>query len=55
MLNWYFNFAEEKENYIITFEVKDKTFIYDVDLKIGHKFLENIPKEDIKKSYGISR
>ena len=44
-----FYLAEENENYIIIFEVKGKPFIYDVDLKIGHKFLENIPKENINQ------
>ena len=45
-------YGEELDKYIITLEIKDKTFIYDVDLKIGHRYLEKIVpiviKQDIK-------
>ena len=44
-----FFFGEKKEKYIINFEINNKTFIYDVDLNIGHKFLDNIPKENINQ------
>ena len=45
-------YGEELDKYIITLEIKDKTFIYDVDLKIGHRYLTKIVpiviKQDIK-------
>ena len=34
-------------------EIKDKIFIYDVDLKKGHKYLENIAKENIDQKKSI--
>ena len=45
-----FFFGEEEDKYIISFDVKDKTFIYDVKLEKGHKFLDNIPKENINQN-----
>ena len=36
-----------KDYYIITFEVKENSFIYDVELKKGNKILKNITKENI--------
>ena len=36
-----------KDNYIVTFEVNESSFIYDVDLKKGNKILKNIAKEVI--------
>ena len=42
-----FFFGQEEDKYIITFDVKDNIFIYDVELNKGHKFLDNIPKENI--------
>ena len=45
-----FFFGEEEDKYIITLEVKDKTFIYDVKLEKGHKFLDNIPRENINQN-----
>ena len=44
-----FFFGEEEYKYIITFEIKDKVFVYDVILEKGHKYLENIPKEKIEQ------
>ena len=46
-----FFFGQEDYKYIITFEVIDKTFIYDVKLEKGHKFLEVIPKENIDQKF----
>ena len=46
-----FFFGQEDYKYIITFEVIDKTFIYDVKLEKGHKFLEAIPKENIDQKF----
>ena len=45
-----FFFGQEEDKYIITFEAIDKTFIYDVKLEKGHKFLDNIPKENINQN-----
>ena len=36
-----------KDNYIITFEVKENSFVYDVELKMGNKILKNIAKKNI--------
>ena len=36
-----------KDYYIITFEVKENSFIYDVKLKKGNKILKKITKESI--------
>ena len=38
-----------KDNYIVSFENKDNSFIYDVELKKGNKFLQNIAKENINQ------
>ena len=40
-------FIGEDDKYIINLELKEKSFIYDVDLKKGHKYLDNIAKVDI--------
>ena len=37
-------FIGEDDKYIINLELKEKSFIYDVDLKKGHKYLDNIAK-----------
>ena len=37
-----------KDSYIITFNLEDKFFYYDVELKKGNKFLTNIAKEVIE-------
>ena len=42
-------YGEELEKYIITIEIKDKTFVYDVALKKGHKYLPNIVPQIIKQ------
>ena len=36
-----------KDNYIISFEVKENSFVYDVELKKGNKILKNISKANI--------
>ena len=46
-----FFFGQEDYKYIITLEVKDKTFIYDVKLKKGHKFLEAVPGESVDQKF----
>ena len=38
-----------KDNYIISFEVQESSFIYDVELKKGNKRLKNIAKEIINQ------
>lgn len=40
-------FIGKEDKYIINFEIKEKYFIYDVDLKVGHKILPNIALGDI--------
>lgn len=35
-------FIGEEDKYIINSEIKEQYFIYDVDLKVGHKILTNI-------------
>ena len=46
-------YGEELDKYIITFEIKekdkDKTFIYDVDFKKGHRYLPDIVPQNIKQ------
>ena len=56
MLNWYFISQKKRKIKLLLLKFKGKPFIYDIDLKIGHKFLENIPKKNKpKKVIGISR
>jgi len=43
-------FIGEEDKYIIKLEIKGNIFIYDVDLKKGHKFLDHIAKEDMKQN-----
>ena len=43
-------FIGEEDKYIIKFDIKNNIFIYDVDLKKGHKFLDFIAKEDMKQN-----
>ena len=45
-----FVYGEEKDKYMISFEVKDKTFIYDVEFKKGHRHLTTIIPIDIKQN-----
>ena len=40
-------FIGEEDKYIINLEIKKQYFIYDVDLKVGHKILTNIALGDI--------
>jgi len=42
-----FFFQQEDNKYFINFKVKEETFIYDVELKKGHKFLDDKPKVNI--------
>jgi len=41
----------DKDNYIIKFNVDEKTFYYDIGLKKGNKFLTIIAKETIDQSF----
>ena len=43
-------FFEGDHTYDITFSLKNENFIYQPDLKIGNKFLDNILKEPIKQN-----
>ena len=45
-----FVYGEEIDKYMISFEVKDKTFIYDVEFKKGHRHLTIITPNDIKQN-----
>ena len=45
-----FYFGEELHKYIISLEIKEKTFIYDVDLIKSHKFLANKIPEIIEQN-----
>ena len=40
-----------KDNYIITFNVEDKIFYFDIELKKGNKYLTNIAKEIIDQNF----
>lgn len=42
-------FIGKQDKYIIALEPKEKSFVYDVDLKKGHKYLENIVPIDINQ------
>lgn len=42
-------FIGKEDKYIITLELKEKSFVYDVVLKKGHKHLENIVPIDISQ------
>ena len=44
-----FFYGEEIDKYMISFQVKDKTFIYDVEFKKGHRHLSKIVPNDIKQ------
>ena len=41
---------EEKDNYIIKFNIEDKSFNFDIKLKKWNKFLKNISKEILQKN-----
>ena len=43
-------FLEGDHTYEITFSLKNERFVYQPDLKIGNKYLDNIPKEPIKQN-----
>ena len=45
-----FVYGKEIDKYMISFEVKDKTFIYDVEFKKGHRHLTIITPNDIKQN-----
>ena len=45
-----FLYGEEIDKYMISFEVKDKTFIYDLEFKKGHKHLKTLVPEEIKQN-----
>ena len=45
--NYNIEFEKGKACYIITFEDKENSFVYDVELKKGNKVLKNIEKEII--------
>ena len=42
-------FIGQEDKYIINLEIQEKTFIYDVNLKIGHKIWKYIPFTDINQ------
>ena len=44
-----FFYGNEDYNYMISFEVKEKTFIYDIELKKGHRILLIMIPDDIKQ------
>ena len=44
-----FFYGNEAYNYMISFEVKEKTFIYDIELKKGHRTLLIMIPDDIKQ------
>ena len=45
-----FLYGQEIDKYMISFEVKDKTFIYDLEFKKGHKHLKTLVPEEIKQN-----
>ena len=47
--NYFFQFIIGQEKYIITFENKDSTFIYDVTLEVGKKIIPILRKIDQNK------
>ena len=44
-----FFYGKEIDKYMISFEVKEKTFIYDVEFKKGHRYLSKIVPDDINQ------
>ena len=48
--NYNLEFELGKDCFIITFEVKENSFIYDIELKKGNKILTNIDKEIIDQN-----
>jgi len=44
------NFEIGNDNYIISFNIEDKLFYYDIELRKGNKFIENIEKEIIDQN-----
>ena len=44
------NFNLNQDNYIISFSIKENSFVYDVTLEKGNKYLPNIAKENIDQN-----
>ena len=45
-----FYYGEELDKYMISLDIKEKTFIYDVEFLKGHKYLSNIVPEIIEQN-----
>ena len=48
-INFSFQFEIGQDNYDISFEAKDNTFIYDIFLKTGKKMLKTLTRKEIKQ------
>ena len=48
-INFPFQFEIGQDNYDISFEAKDNTFIYDIFLKTGKKMLKTLTRKEIKQ------
>ena len=49
--NFYFEFEIKDEKYVISFDSKGKTFIYEVNLEVGKKIINIRRKIKQKKEY----
>ena len=49
--NFYFEFEIKDEKYVISFDSKGKTFIYEVNLEVGKRILNIRRKIKQKKEY----
>lgn len=49
--NYHFEFQIDDENYVISFDSKGCTFIYDVNLEVGKRIIDIRRKVDQKKEY----
>ena len=48
--NYKIEYEIENDIYSISFDVKENSFIYDIELKKGNKYLDNIVKENINQN-----
>ena len=48
--NYVIQYIEGDDEYVISFSVKDNSFVYETELKKGNKYLDNIVKENIDQN-----
>ena len=48
--NYVIQYIEGDDEYVISFSVKENSFVYETELKKGNKYLDNIVKENIDQN-----